>query len=75
MIQSLANQLQAALQPRTDRFERNLLDACDLGHRVNVVTDACRGVDLTPGDSDAAMRRMQDAGARLTTSDEISVDA
>lgn len=40
-----------------------VLDACELGHRVTVLTDACRAVDIRPGDGDAALARMEQAGA------------
>jgi nicotinamidase/pyrazinamidase len=47
------------------------LDARRLGLRTYVVIDGCRGVDLKPGDSEAAVEAMQKAGAALITSDEI----
>ena len=43
----------------------SVLDAIQLGFRVRVIADACRGVDLQPGDSARALQEMQDAGARL----------
>jgi nicotinamidase/pyrazinamidase len=39
------------------------LDATRRGFRVHVLTDAVRGVDLKPGDSDAALREMRAHGA------------
>jgi nicotinamidase/pyrazinamidase len=48
-----------------------VLDACALGYPVTVITDGCRGVDLQPGDSEAALAAMADAGATLVTSDKI----
>ncbi|TKI08167.1 bifunctional nicotinamidase/pyrazinamidase [Martelella alba] len=44
-----------------------VLDALSLGYTVMVLTDGCRGVDLTPGDSGAALEAMRMAGARLAT--------
>ncbi len=46
----------------------SVLDALAEGFEVTVVTDAIRGVELTPGDSERALRRMVEAGARLTES-------
>jgi len=40
-----------------------VLDALDLGYRVRVPRKATRGVDLNPGDVEAAFRRMEEAGA------------
>jgi nicotinamidase/pyrazinamidase len=48
-----------------------VLDALALGFRVTVVTDACRGVSLQPGDSTQAFVDMGQAGARLLTSAEL----
>ena len=42
----------------------SVLDAIQLGFRVRVIQDGCRGVDLQPGDSARALQEMQDAGAR-----------
>lgn len=44
------------------------LDARAAGFDVTVVTDAVRGVEVTPGDSERALRRMEEAGARLSDS-------
>lgn len=46
----------------------SVLDALAAGFAVTVVTDAVRGVDVTPGDSGRALRRMEGAGARLLDS-------
>lgn len=40
-------------------------DALELGFEVFVVRDACRGIDLQPGDSERALREMEAAGATL----------
>ncbi len=46
------------------------LDARGLGLRTVVVEDACRGVELQPGDVAAAIAEMREAGCRLAQSDE-----
>ena len=45
-----------------------VLDALQLGYNVRVVTDGCRGVNLSPDDSKNARRVMELAGAQLTES-------
>lgn len=45
-----------------------VLDARREGFEVTVVTDAVRGVDVEQGDSERALARMEEAGARLTES-------
>jgi nicotinamidase/pyrazinamidase len=47
------------------------LDAISLGFRVYVIEDACRGVNLNPGDVAQAINEMREAGVQLTSSDEI----
>jgi nicotinamidase/pyrazinamidase len=44
------------------------LDARTAGLTTYVVTDAVRGVEVHPGDSERALREMLDAGARLVHS-------
>ena len=48
----------------------SVLDAADLGFSVAVVTDACRGIDLSAGDVERAFDEMRVAGARVVTSAE-----
>jgi nicotinamidase/pyrazinamidase len=56
----------------TDYCVKNtVLDARRDGFDVTVVEDAVRGVDVEPGDSEGALEEMENAGARLVTSDEI----
>jgi nicotinamidase/pyrazinamidase len=56
----------------TDYCVKNtVLDARREGFDVTVVEDAVRGVEVEPGDSERALEEMEEAGARLTTSDEI----
>ncbi len=47
------------------------LDALKQGYRTIVVEDLCRGVDLTPGDSDRALEALIAAGAERVQSDQI----
>lgn len=42
------------------------LDAVRRGLRVHVLADAIKGVDLRPGDSEAALQEMRDAGVAFT---------
>lgn len=48
------------------------LDAVRLGFETSVVTDACRAVNVSPGDDEAALSEMAAAGATLVRSDEIN---
>jgi nicotinamidase/pyrazinamidase len=48
------------------------IDACKLGFDTTVVTDAIRAVDVNPGDGDRALEEMNDAGAKLVTSDQVA---
>lgn len=47
------------------------LDAVNLGFRTHVVLDACRGVNLQPGDVDAALKRMRRAGVEIVMSKDV----
>lgn len=49
----------------------SVLDALKMGFQVYVVTDAVRGVNLASGDSDAALKEMQDSGAKLVRAAEV----
>lgn len=49
------------------------LDAVHLGFTVHVIQDACRGVELKPGDVDYAFQEMQSVGVKLVTSKQILV--
>src|SRR5690606_30645451 len=44
-------------------------DAMAAGFSVVLLRDACRAVDLNPGDGAMAMREMKGLGARLTSND------
>ena len=43
----------------------SVLDAVKKGFVVHVVVQACRGIDLAPGDSAKALEEMKEAGAKL----------
>jgi len=47
------------------------LDALNKGFRVKLLTDAIKGVDLKPGDSDAAIRQMVKTGAKTITFESL----
>jgi nicotinamidase/pyrazinamidase len=47
------------------------LDSISSGFRTSVIEDACRGVDLKPGDSAAAIAEMRKAGATIVESTSI----
>lgn len=47
------------------------LDALALGFRTHVIADACRAVNLKPGDEGKAIEAMQGAGAVITRAEEI----
>ena len=51
------------------------LDARQLGYAVHLIPEGCGGVNLKPGDVDAALREMQEAGVViLPCSDLVSKD-
>ncbi len=47
------------------------LDAAELGFETYVIEDACRGVNLSPGDVDRVLSDMRSLGIQLTTSSGI----
>lgn len=47
------------------------LDSAGLGFDTTVIVDACRGVELEPGDIDKALEEMKQAGVKLVTSEEL----
>ena len=47
------------------------LDALQLGFRVHLIEDACRGVNLQPGDVDRAIAEMRGAGVTIKHSAEL----
>lgn len=48
------------------------LDAVQLGFTTRVIVDGCRGVGLQPGDIDAALSELHQAGVALISSDVLS---
>ncbi len=49
----------------------SVIDACQLGYEVFVVKEACRGVEIHPGDVDRAWEEMEKAGARCISIQDI----
>ncbi len=47
------------------------IDAAQLGFEAYVIADACRGVNLQPGDSAAAIAEMEAAGVKIIRSSAI----
>lgn len=48
-----------------------VLDARRLGYKTYVLTDACRAVNLKPGDEVRALSEMANAGAQFITTSEV----
>ena len=48
------------------------LDARALGFTATLIEDGCRGVELKPGDTECAIRKMQDAGVAVIVSAEVN---
>ena len=46
------------------------LDAVRKGFKTYLILDACRAVNLNPGDGDRAVEEMRNAGVIITTSTE-----
>jgi nicotinamidase/pyrazinamidase len=49
----------------------SVLDARQLGFKAHVIVDACRGIDLAPGDVDLAIQEMQANGAIVLQSSQL----
>ncbi len=47
------------------------MDAAQLGFRTYVIEDGCRGVNLNPGDSEAALEEMKAAGVGIIKSEVV----
>lgn len=47
------------------------LDALNLGFKVFVIIDACKGVNLKPNDVELSLKHMEKAGAHLTSMQNI----
>jgi nicotinamidase-related amidase/8-oxo-dGTP pyrophosphatase MutT (NUDIX family) len=51
------------------------LDAVQLGFKTFLIQDACRGVNLKPGDTNTAIEEMRRAGVRIMKSSEVLAGA
>ena len=51
--------------------KHSVLDARQLGLNAHVIVDACRGIDLAPGDVDLALKEMKASGARILHSGDL----
>lgn len=51
--------------------KHTVLDALELGFKVNVIEDGCKGVNLLPNDSENAIREMKEKGANIIKSDDL----
>jgi nicotinamidase/pyrazinamidase len=49
----------------------SVLDACQLGFEAHVIVDACRGIDLAPGDVDLAINEMKASVASVVESGDL----
>jgi nicotinamidase/pyrazinamidase len=49
------------------------LDAVELGFRVYVVLDACRGVNASPGDVEKACALMKKQGVQLVNTKDVRI--
>ena len=49
----------------------SVLDARQLGFNAHVIIDACRGIDLAPGDVDLAIKEMKASGATILQSGDL----
>lgn len=47
------------------------LDALELGFKVHIIKDGCRGINLHQGDVEKAMKTLKEKGAHLISSEEI----
>jgi len=48
------------------------LDARMIGFKTVVVRNACRGVELHPGDTERALIEMKNAGVRVVTAGQVT---
>lgn len=48
------------------------LDAAQLGFDVHVIEDACRGIELNPGDIDLSFQEMRKAGVNIINSKDLA---
>ncbi len=52
--------------------KHTVLDALDLGFKVNVIEDGCKGVNLSFNDSNNALKEMMEKGAKIIKSDDLN---
>lgn len=50
-----------------------VLDALELGYKVHVLIDGCRGVNQNPGDETKAFEEMEAAGANVCYSEDLTI--
>lgn len=50
----------------------SVLDACDLGFNASLILDACRAINLQPGDEVKSLASMIERGAKLVTSSQVA---
>lgn len=50
-----------------------VLDALELGFEVVLLEDATRGVDLSPGDSERAIKEMMNKGAKKASLEDLTI--
>lgn len=48
-----------------------VLDALELGYKVFLIADGCRGVNISPDDSEKAINEMKSRGAVIINSNDI----
>lgn len=48
------------------------LDALKLGFETHLITDGCRGVNLQTGDAEKALKELEEKGAKLITSQDLT---
>ncbi|MFQ5465749.1 MAG: nicotinamidase [Thermodesulfobacteriota bacterium] len=51
-----------------------VLDGLKNGFKVTLLVDAVRGVDVSEGDSERAVREMEEAGARTVTIEDLTLE-
>ena len=53
--------------------KHTVIDACRLGFRTVVLTDAIQGVEVHPGDSEKALEAMRQAGATMVSATDLGL--
>ena len=52
-------------------YEFTALDARQLGFATTLIVDACRGVELQPGDVARAIEEMKNTGVKVMRSEDV----